>query len=159
MDQSSQNVGRQEIAEGKESKEKIVGTGLKTGKQVKDRLSYNPKKINAPEDVETIFKALSEKGGEFKEQRISKSDESIQSLAFEVGLTVEDLLKAQPGSIANAETVFAARKLVADLAQDLRDTVRSVTTETATKAELAAVKEKLFRLQGSMKAVAGLRTE
>ncbi len=137
----------------------IASTGLKTGKFVENRKSYNPDKINAPADVDTLIKGVSEAGGEFKRQRISKTNEDIKALAQEVGVTPEDLLKTQPGSIANAETVYKSRQLVSDLAQDLRDTIRKVTTETATPSQLAEVKAKLFRLQGTMKAVAGFRTE
>lgn len=146
-------------AEKGEKEAKFAGTGLKTGKFVEGRKSYNKDKINAPEDVEALFKGVSESSGEFKKQRISKDDASIKELAQEVGVSVEDLVRANPGSIANAETVFKSRQLVADLAMDLRDTIRKVTTETASKTELQEVKTKLFRLQASMKAIAGFRTE
>lgn len=142
-----------------ESSGLFAGTGLKTGKFVEGRKAYNPEKINAPEDVEALFKGVAEAGGEFRKQRISKADEDIKALAQEVGVSVQDLMNTQPGSIANAETVFRARQLVSDLAQDLRDTIRKVTTETASQAELQEVKTKLFRLQGSMKSIAGFRTE
>ncbi len=139
-------------------KSEIAGTGLKTGENVRDRLSYNPDKINAPEDVETLIKGVSAAGKEFKEQRISKSDENLKALAQEVGISVDDLLKAQPGSIANAETVLKSRQIVMDMAQDLRDTLKN-TGDSATPEQLQAIKDKLFRLQGTMKAVAGFRTE
>jgi len=135
------------------------GTGLKTGEFVKGRKSFNPDKINAPDDVDTLLTGIAEKQGEFKKQRISKTDENLKQLANEVGVTVEDLLKVEPGSIANAETVLKSRQIVAEMAQDLRDTIRQTTTETASGKELALIKEKLFRLQGVMKTVAGLRTE
>lgn len=138
---------------------KIAGTGLDTGQRVKDRLSYNKEKINAPEDVENLITSLSSASKEFTSQRISKSDADIQELAFEVGVKAEDLMKVQAGSIANAETVFASRKIIADMAADLRDTIRSKTKDGATEADLAEVKTKLLRLQGVMKTVAGFRTE
>ncbi len=134
-------------------------TGLKTGKTVEGRKSYNPEKINAPEDVQRLIEGTSEMSGEFSKQRISKTNDDVRALAQEVGVTPEDLIKLKPGSIANAETTFKARQILADLALDLRETIRSVTTETATKEQLMEVKQKLFRLQGTMKAVAGLRTE
>lgn len=137
----------------------IGATGLKTGKFVENRVAFNPDKINAPKDVEDLIKGVAKATEEFKQQRISKSNEDIDALAREVGVSADDLIKTQPGSIANAETVFKARKIVADLASDLRDTIRSITTETATKEQLQEVKTKLFRLQGTMKAVAGFRTE
>ncbi|MCK9578694.1 hypothetical protein M0R01_04390 [bacterium] len=137
----------------------IASTGLKTGKFVENKPAFNPDKINAPEDVETLIKGISKVSGEFKKQRISKSNEDIKSLANEIGVSADDLIKTQPGSIANSETIFKSRQIVADLAQDLRDTVRKITTETATPEQLQEVKTKLFRLQGTMKAVAGFRTE
>lgn len=137
----------------------IGGTGLDTGKRVKDRLSYNPEKINAPEDVEALLKGVASASGEFKIQRISKGDEDIRALAYEVGVTPEQLMSVQAGSIANAETVFRSRQLIADMAAELRDTIRQKTTEGATEADLAEVKAKLLRLQGVMKTVAGFRTE
>lgn len=145
--------------EAKPTESKFAGTQLKTGKVVEKRLSYNPDKINAPEDVETLIKGVSKAGKEFKEQRISKTDENLKALANEVDISVDDLLKVNPGSIANAETVFKSRQILSDLAQDLRDTIKKTTTETASPAELQAIKNKLFRLQGVMKTVAGLRTE
>ena len=155
---TAQRISNKSIAQ-PEKPVKFAGTGLKTGKVVKDRLSYNPEKINAPEDVEAIFKGVSAASKEFKEQRISKSDENLQALAKEVDISVDELLAVKHGSVANAETVLKARQIVADLAQDLRDTIRQTTTETATSERLQLVKEKLFRLQGTMKTVAGLRTE
>lgn len=134
-------------------------TGMKTGKTVEGRQSYNPEKINAPEDVQRLIEGVSKAEGEFSKQRISKTNDDVKALAQEVGVTPEELMQLKPGSIANAETVYKSRQLVADLAQDLRDTIRSITTETATKEQLLEVKTKLFRLQGTMKAVAGLRTE
>ncbi len=139
-------------------RQEIAGTGLDTGKRVEDRKSYNPEKINAPEDVETLLKEVAEVSGEFAEQRISKSNEDVRNLANEVGVKPEDLIRVQAGSIANAETVFKSRQLIADMAQDLRDFVRTIGKD-ATKEQLQASKEKLLRLQGVMKTVAGFRTE
>ena len=137
---------------------KISETGLKTGKFVETK-AFNPEKINAPQDIQNVFEGISKVSDQFKEQRISKSNEDIKALASEVGVTVEDLLKTKPGSIANAETIYKARQLVSDLAQDLRDTTRELTTETASPAQIKEFKIKLLRLQGAMKAVAGFRTE
>lgn len=137
----------------------FAATGLKTGETVKGRVAFNPEKINAPEDVQQLIGGVSKMSGEFSKQRISKSDANVQALAQEVGINVDDLMKLQPGSIANAETVFKARQIVSDLGKDLRDTIRGITTEAAKPDQLLAVKNKLLRLQGAMKAVAGLRTE
>jgi hypothetical protein len=137
---------------------KFASTGLKTKKNVKS-LSYNPEKINAPKDVIDLVGGIAKEGKEFSEQRISKSNEDLKKLAQEVGVTVEDLISLKPGSIANAETVLKSRQLVADLAQELRDTVKEIDSTTATPGQLKDFKTKLLRLQGSMKAVAGLRTE
>lgn len=137
----------------------FAGTGLKTGKFVEGRKAFNPEKINAPEDVQKLFEGISETKGQFKRQRISKDNEAVISLAQEVGVSVDDLLRVKPGSIANSETVFKARQLVSDLAQDLRDAIKNIDAETLTPEQAQTVKTKLLRLQGSMKAIAGLRTE
>ncbi len=137
----------------------VAGTGLKTGRFVEGRPAFNLDKINAPQDVEKIIKTIAKESDQFKAQRISKTNADIEKLAFEVGVTPEDLMKTQPGSIANAETVLKARKLVMDLAADLRNTIRETTTEIATPEQLKTLRAKIFRLQGTMKAVAGLRTE
>ena len=137
----------------------VAGTGLKTGRFVEGRSAFNLDKINAPQDVEKIIKTIAKESDQFKAQRISKTNADIEKLAFEVGVTPEDLIKTQPGSIANAETVLKARKLVMDMATDLRNTIRETTTEIATPEQLKTLRAKVFRLQGTMKAVAGLRTE
>jgi len=158
--QGTKSENGRTVSSGDQTKQGLIAsTGLDTGKRVKDRLSYNPDKINAPEDVEALFKQVADASGEFSKQRVSKSDADIQDLARTVGLTPEQLLKAQPGSIANAETVYKSRQMIADMAQDLRDTLRKYETEKATPEQLQEVKVKLMRLQGVMKTVAGFRTE
>jgi hypothetical protein len=128
--------------------------------KVSERLSYNPEKIKATADVEKLFKQVSTQQGEFRGQRpVKASEEEIQRLADLVGITPEDLLKAKPGSIANAETTYAARQMVLDLSKDLSDYIKTIDTATATPEQLKIYNDKLMRLQGTMKAVAGLRTE
>lgn len=137
----------------------IAETGLKTNKVVQGRESFRADKINAPEDIQRYLRATSEKAGEFKEQRLSKNDASVKKLAEDVGITVEDLLKAKPGSIANAETVFRSRQLIQEMAKDLRDSIKKTDISVATPEQIQALKEKHFRLMGVMKTVAGFRTE
>lgn len=144
----------------KGSKEPLIsGTGLDTGKVVKNRLSYNPEKFNTVEDVESLFKKTSAENKEFKSQRISKSDQNVKELANLVGVKVDDLLDARPGSIANAETVYKSRQITMDLAKDLNDTLKSIDVSVATPEQLNLIKNKYLRLVGTMKAVAGFRTE
>ncbi|MFA7177683.1 MAG: hypothetical protein WC114_10570 [Smithellaceae bacterium] len=135
-----------------------AGTGLDTGKRVSGP-SYNPEKFNTSADVESLFKEISASGGEFSEQRISKSNEDIQRLSRMVNISVEDLLKTKPGSIANAETVRRAVELSMDCVQDLRDYTRTINEYSPTQEQLATVKKKLLRTMGVMKVVSGFRTE
>ncbi|UOF82117.1 hypothetical protein [Caudoviricetes sp.] len=141
----------------------IASTGLDTGKRIDvtnpERIAFRPDKINAPDDVINLIQDTAQKNNQFQAQRISKTDAGIRDLADLVDLTPDELMKAKPGSIANAETVFKSRQVVTSLADDLRNTLKSVDPATATPEQLAAVKEKLFKLQGTMKTVAGFRTE
>lgn len=134
-------------------------TGLKTGKTVEGRPAFNPDKINSSADVQRLVQGISSSQGEFSKQRLSKTDANVRALANEVGITAEQLAQLKPGSIANAETVFKARQIVSDLAKDLRETIKSIKPESATKEQLQVVKEKYLRLTGAMRAVAGFRTE
>lgn len=122
-------------------------------------LSYNKEKINAPADVERLFKEVAKQEGEFKEQRVSKSNEDLKKLAAQVGVTPDELIATKPGSIANAETVLRARQVTMDLSKDVVDTLKSLDRDTATKPQLEDLRKKVLRLTGTMKAVAGLRTE
>ncbi len=134
-------------------------TGLKTGKVVEGRPSFNPKSINAPEETAQLFDQLGKENKNFATQRISKGNEDIKDLARLTGLTENDLLKAKPGSIANAETIAAARQLVLDKAQDLMNYLKGVDVSVATTEELKGVKDRIVKLVAMQKAVAGLRTE
>lgn len=146
-------------ARAQEDQSRFSSSGLDTGKGVQGRLSYNPEKFNAPEDVQNLFKDTAAKEGEFTKQRISKSDADIRELADLVDVSVDDLIEAKPGSIANAETVYKARGLVMGLAQDLRDATKAIDMATATPEQLQIIKEKYLRLVGAMKSVAGFRSE
>lgn len=164
------NVARTEVTK-KAAKEKSVTPGEKpaqsaviaeTGLDTKKRVtteSYNPAKINAPEEVDELFAKLSEGDNNFATQRISKSDEDIRDLSRMVGLTEEQLLNAAPGSIANAETVTAARQLVLDKAAELSNSIKEINPNTATPAQLKEFRDKLLQLTAMQKAVAGFRTE
>ena len=135
----------------------ISSTGFKTGKGVETK-PFNPKTINAPEEVQQLFETLGGKD-QFKGQRISKSNEDIRDLARMTGLTEDQLINAKPGSIANAETITKARQLVLDKAQDLSNYIKGIDRDTATPEQLKIFKEKLTKLISMQKAVAGLRTE
>ncbi len=137
----------------------IAETGLKARRTVEDRVSYNPEKINAPEDVATIFKDISREAAEFKGQRLSKDSAEVRRLADLVDITPEELAASRPGSIANAETTFRARELTMTLAQDLKNFAKTIDMETATPEQLTQFRNKYMRLMGTMKAVAGFRTE
>lgn len=138
---------------------KIASTGLDTGKVVVGKTSFNPDKINAPQDVEKLFSKMDAENENFSEQRMSKSNEDIQDLARMVGLKPEDLINAKPGSIANAETLTAARQLVLNKAQALANRLKSVDIPNASDAELKALKDDYARLVAMQQTVAGLRTE
>lgn len=138
---------------------KIASTGLDTGKRIEGKLSFNPDKINAPQDVETLFNKMEAENGSFSEQRVSKSNEDIKNLSRLVGLKPEDLINAKPGSIANAETLTAARQLVLNKAQAFADNLRGININTASDAQLAALKDDYARLTAMQQTVAGLRSE
>lgn len=156
---------QQEIAEAsqqvqliKEQAQKFSSTGFKTGKTVKTE-SFNPRSINAPSETMALFDKLSAENKNFTSQRISKSNEDITDLARLTGLTENQLIKAKPGSIANAETVTAARQLVLDKAQNLMNTLKGIDISSATPEQLKTIKDDLIRLVSMQKSVAGLRTE
>lgn len=170
----SQETSSKPSAQGKglatgKTKEKIVvkdsengvfsSTGLKTGKNVKTK-SFNPEKINTPDETKALFDSLEKKSrSNFASQRISKSNEDIQDLARMTGLTEDQLVKAKPGSIANSETVTAARQLVLDKAQDLMNYLKSTDVSVATPKELEGIRDRFVKLVAMQKSVAGLRTE
>lgn len=139
--------------------DKFAGTDLDTGKTVKNRLSFNPDKINAPADVEKLFNRMEGENKSFSDARISKSNEDVKDLARMVGMTPEELMKAKPGSIANSETLTAARQLVLNKARELADELKSVNPDTAGDAELKSIRDKFIKLVSMQKSVAGLRTE
>lgn len=136
---------------------KFSSTGFKTGKTVKTK-GYNPKTINAPEETQALFEKLGNgKGANSK--RISKGNEDIRDLARMTGLTEEQLMKSKPGSIANAETVTAARQLVLDKAQELMNYLKGVDVSVASPEQLQGIKDRFVKLVTMQKSVAGLRTE
>lgn len=157
-----ENNANKATAEARASKSaggKIGSTGLKTGKTVEGKLSFNPDKINAPQDVEMLFSKMEAENKSFSRQRTAKSDEDIKDLARLVGLKEKDLINAKPGSIANAETLTAARQLVLNKAQVLADRLKSVDIENASDADLKALKDDYARMVAMQQTVAGFRTE
>lgn len=142
--------------QGQPKKGLIAQTGLDTGKTV-ETSGFNPKSVNAPEETTALLDRLAEKGG--NDQRVSKNNEDIRDLARMTGLTEEQLLKAKPGSIANSETVTAARQLVLDKAQELMNYIKSVDVSAATSEQLAELRDKTVKLVSMQRTIAGFRTE
>lgn len=138
---------------------KIASTGLGTGKKIEGKLSFNPDKINAPQDVETLFSKMEAENSSFSDQRISKSNEDIKDLSRLVGLKPDDLINAKPGSIANAETLTAARQLVLNKAQSFADNLKGINIDTASDKQLQGLKEDYAQLVAMQQTVAGLRSE
>lgn len=157
-DQAKPKKVKVEQPAGPEGEGTIAATGLDTGKTVKTK-SFNPRSINAPEDVQKLFDDLGTSNKEFSDQRISKSNEDIKDLSRMVGLTEEQLINSRPGSIANAETVTAARQLVLDKATQLNNALKEINPNTATPEQLQDFKKKLLELVAMQKSVAGFRTE
>ncbi len=152
LKEKTTNFAKKEI-----TKESIFGgTNLKTNKVVETK-SFNPKTINSPEEVQQLFNKI--EGKLVNKNRLSKSNQDIKDLAHLVGLTDKELIKAKPGSIANAETITKARQLVIDKAQDLANYIKSIKVSTATNAQLKVLKDKWMKLVSMQRAVAGLRTE
>lgn len=137
----------------------ISGTGLRTGKFVEGRKAFNPKSINAPDEVVDLFEQLGADADQFRTQRISKGNQDIKDLAQMVGLTEDQLAKARPGSIANSETVTKARQLVLDKSKELLDYAKALDPENASPAQLQGLKDRWLKLVSMQKAVAGFRTE
>ena len=149
-----------ESIQNKDKKQNFIGgTGLETGKVVQGRIAFRPDKINGVDDIQNLIQDISKDSNQFKDQRVSKTDKAVVDLANTIGINVDDLLAAKPGSVANAETVYRAREIVMNLAQDLRDYTKTFDTVTATPEQLTEFNKKYFRLMGAMKAVAGFRTE
>lgn len=137
---------------------KFAGTGLDTGKSP-ETPSFNPDKINAPEDVQKLFDKMDTETNNMSEGRISKSNADIKDLSRLVGMKPEDLVNAKPGSIANSETVTAARQLVVSKASQLSDAIKGIDPETASDAELKDIRDKFLQLKSMQQTVAGFRTE
>lgn len=144
---------------GKSAGGKIASTGLDTGDRVKGKLSFNPDKIDAPEDVEKLFNRMDAENATFEKARMAKDNEQIKDLARLTGLKEEDLLKSRPGSIANAETLTAARQLVLNKAQALADSLKGVDIANASDEQLKDIKDNYAKLVAMQQSVAGLRTE
>lgn len=149
-------AGKELVPVAKEVPSKFSSTGLKTGKVVKTK-GFNPKTINAPEETQALFEQLGTKVS--NANRVSKGNEAIRDLARITGLTEDELIKAKPGSIANAETVTAARQLVLDKAQDLMNYLKEVDVSVASSEQLQGIKDRFIKLVAMQKSVAGLRTE
>jgi hypothetical protein len=157
-------VKPQENPKPKESKkskpnEKIASTGLDTGKKVEDRSSFNPKYNSATQDVEIFMNKMDAENANFSEQRISKSNEDIKDLSRLVGITPDELIAAKPGSLANSETITAARQMVLDKASQLMNEIKGKSAETITNADRLSIKNKFVELVAVQKSVAGFRTE
>lgn len=137
---------------------RIASTGLRTGSGVNTK-SFNPKKINAPQEVEDLFNKLGAENKNFASQRLSKGNDDIKDLARLTGLTEDELIAARPGSIANSETATAARQMVLTKAQDLMNTLKSIDVSVATPTQLKQIRDDFVKLVAMQKAVAGFRTE
>lgn len=146
-------------ADAKVKSSKIAGTGLETGKTVKDKLSFNPDTIESTADVDKLFNKMEGENKSFSDARMSKGDEDIRDLARLTGLTEKELIAAKPGSIANAETLTAARQLVLNKAGKLAEKIKSIDTATATTAQLQEVRDDFVKMVSMQKSVAGLRSE
>ena len=137
----------------------IAGTGMKTGKPGVKTETFNPKSINAPDDVYALYEKLGAENKNFATQRVAKNNADLRELARMVDLTPEQLMKTKPGSIANAETLTKSRQIVLDKATELTEFARSIDRDTATQAQLKEVRDKWLQLVSMQKAVSGLRTE
>lgn len=138
---------------------KFSKTGLDTGKRVEGKPSVNLDAIDAPADVERLFNKMDAENKNFSSQRISKTNEDLKDLARMTGLTAEELSDLAPGSIANAETLVAARQLVLNKTANLANKLKGINLETATLAQKADVRDTFLELIAMQKSVAGLRTE
>lgn len=137
---------------------RIAATGLRTSKGVNTK-SFNASKIDAPDDVHNLFEKMGGENKNFASQRLSKGNEDIKDLARLTGLSEDELLAAKPGSIANSETVTAARQLVLNKAQGLMDTLKGIDVSTASPEQLKTIRDDFVKLVSMQKAVAGFRTE
>lgn len=153
-EQISELKSKEEVKDGK-----FASTGLDTGKRVKGRSSFNPNQIDAPEDVEILFNKMDAGNENFSGQRISKGNEDLKDLARMTGLNEDDLLEIGPGSIANSETLVAARQIVLNKAAELANKLKEVNVESASLAQKEAVRDSFLKLVAMQKSVAGLRTE
>ncbi len=122
--------------------------------------SYNPNKINAVEDIESLIEETSRigKAGIDKQRRGSVSNEQLKELSMMTNVSVDDLKKAKPGSIANPETVLKARQTMVDMAGQLSEFTRQISGR-ASKDDLMEFKKRLNDFMAVQKTVAGFRTE
>lgn len=137
----------------------IATTGLKTDRPGVSAPTFNPDTVNAPDDVKTLLEATGASSDNFSSQRISKGNKDIVELAHMTGLTENQLIKAKPGSLANAETITRARQLVLDKSQDLYNFVKGIDPANLTPDEAQTLKDKWTTLVGMQRAVSGFRTE
>lgn len=138
---------------------KIAETGLDTKKRVQDKSSFRADKNIATEDIEIFMNKMDAENANFSDQRISKSNEDIKDLARMSGVTPEELMAAKPGSIANSETVTAARQMVLNKASELVNEIKGKSPETMNAADRKAIRDKFVELIAVQRTVAGFRTE
>jgi len=118
--------------------------------------SYNTNLINATEDIDNLIAMTSK---QFQKQRRGTiGNDQLKELSFMTGVNADEIAKAKPGSILNAESALASRQIMMDQALQLSEFSRSITGR-ATPEQLGMFKKMLNDFKATQRSVAGFRTE
>lgn len=97
---------------------------FKTGAEeadAEDAANINLGRIESPEDIDALIKKVSDADApdinEARRQKISNED--VELLADDLGMTVSDLLERRSGEAFNAEQVLASRKILVASGENL----------------------------------------
>ena len=131
------------------------------GEAEKKRLaSINLDRVKAGEDVKSVISGVAEEFQEefFKQTRGVISFDKATEMAKYVGLTADELVNLPKGTILNAETMEAARGILASSAEELSNAAK-VVREGATPENMAKFQEVLNTHTDIQKAVTGVKAE
>lgn len=124
-------------------------------------LNVNLARIQSPEDIQAIieqtqktFSVAINKG-----RRGVQTNDMTAKLADDLGMTVEDLTRRQPGQAFNAEQALAARKLLVASGENLKRLAAKFNTTEVTDADRVTLRKAVAVHASIQKQVQGLTAE
>lgn len=124
-------------------------------------VNINLSKLDTPDDVKNVIaQVATEFEGDIQKARRGKITlEQTEALADDLGLTVEQLMSRRQGEAFNAETVFAARKILVSSAEQVRALARVAQGTDASAEDKAAFLQAMSTHKGIQQQVSGLTAE